>query len=93
MRRNLEHRVEVLVPVEAPELRKDLWALLDVQLSDRRSAWELQSDGSYVQFTPGPDDNPRSAQERLIEQATRRGQDTGRLRRRKSKGFGGRNLR
>jgi polyphosphate kinase len=93
MRRNLEHRVEVLVPVEAPELRKDLWAMLEVQLSDRRSAWELQSDGSYVQYTPGPNDDPRSAQERLIEQAVRRGQDTGRVRRRKQKGVGGRNLR
>jgi polyphosphate kinase len=93
MRRNLEHRVEVLVPVEAPELRKDLWAMLEVQLSDRRSAWELQSDGSYVQYTPGPDDDPRSSQERLIEQASRRGQDAGRLRRRKNKGVGARNLR
>ncbi len=93
MRRNLEHRVEVLVPIEAPELRKDLWAMLATQLSDRRSAWELQSDGSYEQLTPGPDDDPRSTQERLIDLANQRAQDAGRLRRRKSKGFGGRNLR
>lgn len=93
MRRNLEHRVEVLVPVEAPELRKDLWAMLDVQLHDRRSAWELQADGSYRQYFPGPGDDPRSAQERLIELANQHAQDTGRLRRRKIKGVGGRNLR
>jgi polyphosphate kinase len=93
MRRNLEHRVEVLVPVEAPELRKDLWTMLEVQLTDRRSAWELLADGSYRQLAPGPDDDPRSAQERLIDLATQRVQDAGRLRRRKSKGVGGRNLR
>lgn len=93
MRRSLEHRVEVLVPVESPELRKDLWAMLDLQLSDRRSAWELQADGSYVQYTPGPNDDPRSAHERLIEQAVCRGRDNDRLRRRKQKGGGGRNLR
>jgi len=93
MRRNLEYRVEVLAPVESPSLRKELWRLLEVQLADRRSAWELQADGSYVQYTPGPHDDPRSAQERLIEEAVRRGQDTGRVRRRKQKGVGGRNLR
>ncbi|MHB8708310.1 MAG: polyphosphate kinase 1 [Desulfuromonadales bacterium] len=93
MRRNLEHRVEVLVPVEAPELRRDLWTMLEVQLNDRRSAWALQADGSYVQYRPCPDDDPRSSQERLIELAAQRVQDVSRLRRRKSKGFGGRNLR
>jgi polyphosphate kinase len=93
MRRNLEHRVEVLAPVEAPELRKDLRAMLDIQLNDRRSAWELQPDGSYVQYHPGPKDDPRSSQERLVELAMQRVKDTGRLRRRKSKGNGGRNLR
>ena len=93
MRRNLEHRVEVLVPVEAAELRKDLWAMLEVQLGDRRSAWELQSDGSYVRRTPGSADDPRSSQERLIELAAQRVQDASRLRRRKTRGGGGRNLR
>ena len=93
MRRNLEHRVEVLVPVEAPELRRDLWTMLQSQLNDRRSAWELQPDGSYLQLQPGPGDELRSSQERLIEMAEQRVQDVSRLRRRKSRGFGGRNLR
>jgi len=54
MSRNLESRVEILVPVEAPELRLDLRFLLDTQLADRCSAWEMQSDGSYVQRRPEP---------------------------------------
>jgi polyphosphate kinase len=93
MRRNLEHRVEVLVPVEAPELRKDLWQMLEVQLADRRSAWELQADGSYLQNRPGASDEPRGSQERLIDLATQRVSDSSRLRRRKNRGSGGRNLR
>src|SRR5208337_3830197 len=53
MKRNLEYRVEVLVPVESPELRKEIRAMLNAQLNDRRSSWELKTDGSYLQLTSG----------------------------------------
>jgi polyphosphate kinase len=53
MRRNLESRVETVVPVEEPALRKRLREMLDVQLDDHRSAWDMQPDGSYVQRQPG----------------------------------------
>ena len=49
MKRNLESRVEVIVPVEAPPLRALLREMLDTQLADDRSAWTMQPDGSYVQ--------------------------------------------
>ena len=49
MKRNLESRVEVLVPVEDPALRQELRAILDTQLAPKRGAWEMQPDGSYVQ--------------------------------------------
>lgn len=52
MKRNLEGRVEVVAPVEDPELRQDLRMILNVQLDDRRSGWQMQSDGSYQQRTP-----------------------------------------
>jgi polyphosphate kinase len=93
MRRSLEHRVEVLVPVEPERLRKDLRAFLDLQLRDRRSAWEMQADGNYLQLFPMADDEQRSSQDLLIEFAVRRGQDFSQPRRRKNKGVGGRNLR
>jgi len=63
MKRNLESRVEVVTPVEAPELRAQLRQLLDVQLKDRRSAWEMQSDGGYTQRQPRKNDEPRGCQE------------------------------
>jgi polyphosphate kinase len=74
MMRNLEQRIEVLAPIEASELRAELRAVLDINLSDRRSAWEMQSDGAYVQRTPGPGEDARSCQERLMELAQARAQ-------------------
>lgn len=53
MPRNLERRVEVMVPVEDRLLQQRLYALLQTSLDDNRQAWELQSDGQYVQQTPG----------------------------------------
>ena len=52
MSRNLGARVEALVPVEDPALRSELRQVLDIQLSDRRCAWEMAADGSYTQRTP-----------------------------------------
>jgi polyphosphate kinase len=36
--------------VRARNLRERLWEDLVVQLEDRRNAWQMQSDGSYVQL-------------------------------------------
>lgn len=48
MPRNLDKRVEIIFPVEDPELKKELMHILDVQLSDNTKAHLLQPDGSYV---------------------------------------------
>jgi len=86
MKRNLEYRVEVIVPVEAPELRKELRTMLDVQLADRRSAWDMQPDGSYVQRTPGEGDDPRGSHEILIALAEKRQRAGARLKKKKARG-------
>lgn len=78
MSRNLESRVEVLVPVEAPALRAELRAILDIQLADERAGWRMQADGSYVKLdAPGP-----TSQERLIERAEERQRAAAKERRR-----------
>jgi hypothetical protein len=46
--------------------------ILEVQLNDRRSAWDMQSDGGYVQRMPGEGDDPRGSQQILIELAEKR---------------------
>jgi polyphosphate kinase len=93
MQRNLEHRVEVVVPVEDPVLRQDLRAFLDIQWNDRRSAWEMQADGNYLQRRPSPGEEARTCHQLLVELAEKRNKDVTRLKKRKAKGFGGRNLR
>jgi polyphosphate kinase len=52
MTRNLSERVEAAVPITKPRLRARLWEILEICLADRRNAWELQSDGSYIQLQP-----------------------------------------
>jgi polyphosphate kinase len=66
MSRNLDSRVEVLAPVELPELRAELRCSFDVQLADRRSAWDMLPDGSYVQRTPKGRDSRKSSQETMM---------------------------
>jgi len=87
MKRNLESRVEVVAPVEAPELRMELRQVLDVQLNDRRSAWDMQPDGDYIQRMPGESDDPRGSQQILIDLAERRQKEALRLKKRKPKGI------
>jgi polyphosphate kinase len=52
MHRNLSERVEAVVPIIEPRLRTRLWEILEICLTDRRNAWEMQPDGSYVQLHP-----------------------------------------
>ena len=47
MPRNLERRVEILFPVEKPELKEELYHILCSQLRDTVKAHVLQPDGSY----------------------------------------------
>ena len=69
MKRNLESRVEVVTPVETENLREMLREILDIQLGDRRSAWEMQSDGSYIQYQPQTEDDEKGSQQRMMELA------------------------
>jgi polyphosphate kinase len=52
MPRNLDHRVEVLVPIESGRTRQELNAVLDSLFSDNTHAWELAGDGSWARVTP-----------------------------------------
>jgi polyphosphate kinase len=93
MMRNLEHRVEVLVPVEEPSLRAELRQIIELHLSDRRSAWDMQSDGTYVQRQPAGEEDMIGVQERLVAAAERRDKEAKRLKRRKPRTIGRRNIR
>lgn len=52
MTRNLESRVEVMVPIDDPLLMRDLRATLDIHLKPLRGSWEMRPDGSYLPRAP-----------------------------------------
>ncbi len=72
MKRNLEARVEVLCPVEPPDLKKELRAIFDTHLSDQCSVWEMKSDGSYLQRMPEKEEHPCGSHYRMIERSMKR---------------------
>ncbi len=67
MERNMDRRVEVLFPVEDPELRKGLLEILTVHLKDNVQARELLSDGSYRHLAPKEGEPRINAQEWMLE--------------------------
>jgi polyphosphate kinase len=67
MPRNLDHRVELAAPVEAPELRAELLDALDRAFADNQSSWELDREGIWHRRSPGPGEEPRNLQLELAE--------------------------
>jgi polyphosphate kinase len=52
MQRNLDHRVEVLMPVENARVRQEIHAVLDSALDDDTNAWSLGADGEWARVEP-----------------------------------------
>ncbi|WP_049987229.1 polyphosphate kinase 1 [Halobellus rufus] len=74
MTRNLDRRVEAVTPIEDEDVRRELDEILERYLRDNRRAWLLQPDGSYVQRSPGADEETLDVQDSLMcrETAARR---------------------
>ncbi|MEW5790250.1 MAG: polyphosphate kinase 1 [Pseudomonadota bacterium] len=71
MSRNFFRRLEVAFPIEAPDLRKRVMReTLELYLADNCSAWDMQSDGSYVKRRPGAEEACRAAQAILLAKYT-----------------------
>ncbi|XP_024395664.1 uncharacterized protein [Physcomitrium patens] len=79
MNRNLTRRVEVVVPVEAEPLQKELQEMLDACLCDRRNAWEMRPDGRYqllgigTMKTPPREHTPQAASSKLAATVENKG--------------------
>ncbi len=76
MRRNLHGRVEVVTPVLDRSLKRKLFEILEIALSDYQSAWEQQSDGTYEK-RKSPKGLPVGAQEQLMKLTLARCQFSG----------------
>lgn len=70
MSRNLDRRVEVITPIKDPDIAKDLQEILGIMLADNRHAWELQSDGTYIQRNP-VDSREANSQKTIMSMALR----------------------
>ncbi len=70
MTRNLDRRVEVITPVDDPNISKDLQEILGIMLADNRQAWDLQPDGVYIQRRPRNDRDEQSTQKILMGMAS-----------------------
>ena len=72
MARNLDRRVEVVIPIDNPilchNLRDDVLRIL---IRDNTQAWDLQPDGRYVRRSPAPGQPPFNAQQHLLELLSR----------------------
>jgi polyphosphate kinase len=73
MDRNLSRRVEVVFPIEQPELRQRVIDILRVTLADNVKARELLPDGSYRRVKPAPGEPPLRSQQRFLEMLSEAG--------------------
>lgn len=70
MDRNLSRRVEVVFPIEPPELKQRLIAeILKTSLADTVKARELQADGTYKRITTSNGEPGVRSQEKFLELA------------------------
>ena len=68
MSRNLDRRIEAVTPIEHPEHRQKLERLLQLYLDDNQGAWEMQSDGKFLQCQPTKEEPKRNAQIQLVKE-------------------------
>jgi polyphosphate kinase len=69
MTRNLDHRIEVLAPVEDQRARDEISAVMDALQADNSQAWELQPDGTWQRLSPQGDEPDRSTHAALMRRA------------------------
>ena len=72
MPRNLDTRVELLVPIEQPELQAELKDTLDRCFADDTNAWTLDADGGWHRRTGRTRSVHRELMERTLAGAVRR---------------------
>ena len=69
MPRNLDSRVEVIVPVEDTAIQGEIDTLLETSLSDTRSCFQLMPDGTWERRRPAEGEPERSSQDERMEAA------------------------
>jgi len=65
MPRNLDTRVELIVPLDQDDVRREVLEAVELCLADTRNAWELRADGEWERRIP-VDGDVRDAQTELM---------------------------
>lgn len=81
MQRNLDHRIEVLAPVENARTRQEVNAILDSVLADNTNAWALDAEGAWTRVTRADGVKPHSHQETMMRRVLTRAKRSARERR------------
>jgi len=71
MPRNLDHRIEVVVPVGDARVQAELDTILKALLADNTNAWELRPDGAWERVRPKKSERKRPAQATFMRRRER----------------------
>ena len=69
MPRNLDHRIEIVVPVEHGRGQQELNAIFDTLLADNAQSWELRPGGAWERLRPKKNQRVHAAQAALMRRA------------------------
>jgi polyphosphate kinase len=72
MTRNLDHRIELVAPVEDARAQHELIRAFDVMLADNASAWELSSEGRWLKLRPKKGHRAKPSQQVFMRSARAR---------------------
>lgn len=70
--RNLNSRVELVIPIEESALQARLMQILEAALSDNQLAWEMDRNGRFHKRVPAPGERLHNFHEDLMQQAIAR---------------------
>jgi len=73
MERNMDRRVEILIPLEDQEIRKRVRHILDIYLKDNVKARRMHKDGKYTLKPPSGDEKRLSAQDYFMDETATNG--------------------
>ena len=71
MPRNLDHRIEVVVPVEDAHAQNELESIFKSLLADNSQAWELRANGAWERVAPAKSERRKSAQAAFMRRRDR----------------------
>jgi polyphosphate kinase len=69
MPRNLDHRIEIVAPVEDARARNELASIFETLLSANDSVWELGPDGAWTRLRPDKGERARAPQTAFMRRA------------------------